>query len=98
MSAASNFVTALLIAPVSFVRRSVGTALLARKALERHHLTEPLLYRLSRSTAPTPTGRYVTIDVAGGGKLCSLADGHVVIHTDTSAQHDKIFQSRTAGN
>ena len=38
------------------------------------------------------------MDIAGRGKLRSLADRHIVVQADTCTQYNKIFHCRTAGN
>src|ERR1035437_1997449 len=98
MSAASSFVTALSMALVSFVRCRFGAAFAARESLEHHDFAEPQLHRLGRCTAPAPTGRDIAGNVADRGDLRPFADHNVVIDAGARAQHDKVFQRRTAGN
>src|SRR5674476_443715 len=98
MSAASSFVTALSMALVSLVRCRFGAAFAARQSLEHHDFAEPQLHRLGRCTAPARTGRDIAVNVADRGDLRPFADRDVVIDAGARAQHDKVFERRTAGN
>src|ERR1039457_3820905 len=98
MSAVSSFVTALSMALVSFVRCRFGATFGARHSCKHRHLAEPQLDRLGRRPGPARPRRNIRMDIAGAGKLCALADRHMVAHANTPAQHYEILERRASGD